>query len=308
MLAGVLRCLSTGIARGTVCPQCPPRYRPFTSLARHPSKPMQTFCRASGLLNPRFASGAAPSSTAARLPVYRYNLVKSAKFRLLTPVSQLLVRPLQCCMCANVLKSNPGYIERMDMGRLVWRVNYNLLTIPYNECCEFRCMSEPFRLRALAVGCDSRHLHRSACSCSTVQKRKNEASAASGNVSTSEAAQLGDAAAAAAVSALNHWSQKALQILFAAGLAVALLFGTSPTACAAVFPFAEAPAAPATLEMKVRASPRSFAQEMSSRFSVIHVRHHTWLLFPRDLIFILSYRLSKSAETLSPNFSIITCS
>ena len=66
----------------------------------------------------------------------------------------------------------------------------------------------------------------------------------------------------------QQWARQCLGWLMAAGLALALFLGGSPTAYAAVFPFASTPAAPATLEMKVSlhgAGPRG-AMQISASF------------------------------------------
>ena len=49
----------------------------------------------------------------------------------------------------------------------------------------------------------------------------------------------------------QQWTRQLTSWLVAAGLALALFIGSSPTADAAIFPFAPPPTAPATLEMKV---------------------------------------------------------
>ena len=60
-----------------------------------------------------------------------------------------------------------------------------------------------------------------------------------------------DAALGSVTDMPQQWTKHVLGWLMAAGLALALFLGGSPSAYAAVFPFTSPPAAPATLEMKV---------------------------------------------------------
>ncbi len=67
-------------------------------------------------------------------------------------------------------------------------------------------------------------------------------------------AQLLESSAAVGPAApvLEWWQSRVASFLVAAGLALALVLGSSPAAFASVFPLVDTPTSPATLEMKVR--------------------------------------------------------
>ncbi|CAL8461626.1 g1157 [Coccomyxa elongata] len=67
---------------------------------------------------------------------------------------------------------------------------------------------------------------------------------------TASDAASSSATAGAAAPFLERWQSRVASFLVAAGLALALVLGSSPAAFASVFPLVETPTSPATLEMK----------------------------------------------------------